>query len=107
VSPLVAEVPVPLKVVAPPAVPFEPCASTKVLDNANAVASAIVTNFMSFPFHVLEDKNPWAATRRYWCVTLLALTKHTGLVSSVYAETANLNDDGRMVIHLSSGDRPS
>jgi hypothetical protein len=53
VSPLVDEVPVPLNVVPPPAVPFELCASTKVLDNANAVASAIVANFINCPlmFH--------------------------------------------------------
>jgi hypothetical protein len=54
VSPLVAEVPVPLNVVAPPAVPFEPCASAKVLDKANAVASAMVANFMIFSFPCFE-----------------------------------------------------
>jgi hypothetical protein len=50
VSPPIEDVPVPLNVVAPPAVPLEDCANAKVLDSANAEANAIVVSFMTDPF---------------------------------------------------------
>jgi hypothetical protein len=90
VSPPIAEVPVPLNVVGPPAVPFELCANTKVLDNANAVASARVTNFMIFPFHALKVKTR-GRQRDWWCNVARYSKAYRVRVSSVYAKTEILN----------------
>jgi len=51
VFPPLVEAPVPLNEVAPPAVPLGlPCANADMPDNANAVANAIVVNFMAVSF---------------------------------------------------------
>ena len=87
-SPPIAEVPVPLNVVGPPAVPLAPpaCANAKVPDSAKADASRIVAGFMTVSFLLRRRQ-----TARAECNAMLirrTLGGYGAIASSVYAKTA-------------------